>query len=308
MKCKKCEKQIPDDSRYCEFCGASLVPWYKKTWFLLVCGFLIVVLVLCMVLSVWNVPPKNTLVVTAKTEDFTGMDIYPMIWVEGGSFVMGNNELNAEEGDCPEHTVTLDGFWIGQFEVSQGFWNKVMGYNPSEYQPSKKENGKPFTTAERDQLPVESVAPDEVAGFIKILNEMTGKKFALPSEAQWEYAARGGNKSKGGKFANGEMVPREIWFEKRFPIRANAQTITNELGIYHMSGNVAEWCRDYYSEDFYSASRDMKNPVCSVESPLRCVRGGSFQDDRINSIVVFHRSLNNSAREYIGFRLIMNDN
>ena len=284
--------------------GKTIVVEKTKKWMWWVIGAAAVAII---VLGIWLAlrPEVKEGVVVAKTEDFTGMNIYPMIWVEGGTFTMGNNEINNEDEDCPEHQVTLDGFWIGQFEVSQGFWKKIMGNNPSEYQPTQRQNGKVVTQEERDLLPVENVGYDEVMAFISKLNAMTGKTFSLPTEAQWEYAARGGNKSKGGKYANGEMIPKEIWFDKDFPIRTNAETVSNELGIYHMSGNVAEWCQDYYDEDFYTNAYSTVNPVNREEANLVVVRGGSFKDYTPTKVNVFHREADDASQNYIGFRLIM---
>lgn len=122
-----------------------------------------------------------------------------MIKVEGGRFTMGSSDI--DEDDCPPHTVTFDGFYIGQFEVSQGFWKAIMDNNPSEYQPETNRQEKLYTQAQRDSLPVENVNIVEIQEFISRLNQQTGKQFSLPTEAQWEYAACGGNKSKGYKYA-----------------------------------------------------------------------------------------------------------
>ena len=273
----------------------------KKWMWWAICSSVVIIIVL----GVWLAlrPKVEEGVVVANTRDFTGMNLYPMVWVEGGTFIMGNDEQNADDNDCPEHKISLDGFWIGQFEVSQGLWKRIMGNNPSEYQPTQRPDGKTFTQEERESLPVENVGYDEVKTFIAKLNNLTGKTFALPTEAQWEYAARGGNKSKGGKYANGEAVPKEIWFDKDFPLPTNVQTITNELGIFHMSGNVAEWCKDYYDEDFYNKCNNAKNPVNTDENSLVVVRGGSFNDDK--PVSVYHRDVDDGPQNYIGFRLIL---
>lgn len=284
--------------------GKTVIIEKTKKWMWWVIGAAVVAIV---GLVLWLVlRPKVEVIdgiVAAETKDFTGMNIYPMVWVEGGTFTMGDNKQNDEDGDCPEHQVSLDGFWIGQFEVSQGFWKRIMGSNPSEYQPTHRRD-KVLTQEERDLLPVENVGYDEVNAFVKKLNGLTGKSFALPSEAQWEYAARGGNESKGGRFANGEYFPKEIWFQKKFPLPTNIQTISNELGIFHMSGNVAEWCGDYYDEDFYVNSKNANNPVNTDYSlSLYVVRGGGFDDDE--PVSVFHRDANDSPQSNIGFRLIL---
>jgi formylglycine-generating enzyme required for sulfatase activity/tRNA A-37 threonylcarbamoyl transferase component Bud32 len=258
-------------------------------------------------LSVWLAlrPKVKVGEVVVKTEDFTGMGVYPMIWVEGGTFMMGDSVQNGEDEDCPPHSVDLDGFWIGQFEVSRGLWRKIMDNDPSEC--SQKPDGSSLTQEEVDALPVENVSHDEVEEFIARLNEKTGRKFALPSEAQWEYAARGGNKSKGHKFANGQDTPGGIKYKQDSPSRTISDSKPNELGIYHMSGNVAEWCRDFYADDFYLAKLSKRNPVNSMESPWFVVRGGSFDDDdeSLENLTVFHRGYGETEQYDIGIRLIM---
>lgn len=133
-----------------------------------------------------------------KTVDFTGLDIYPMIKVEGGTFIMGSG--NTDEDDCPPHKVTLSDFYIGQFEVSQKFWELIMNSNPSEFQSADGE----------EKFPVENVSFEDIQIFLNRLNDMTGKEFNLPTEAQWEYAARGGSKSNGYKYS-GFQYPNTIW-------------------------------------------------------------------------------------------------
>ena len=228
-----------------------------------------------------------------KTYDFIGSDLYPMIKVEGGSFIMGSNDT--EEDDCTPHKVTLSDFYIGQFEVSQGLWETIMGDNPSEYKPDEG----------YESFPVENVSFDEVMTFISRLNSKTGKKFSLPTEAQWEYAARGGKQSNNTAYA-GAKYPDKIWFDKEKPFRIKFNSSVNELGIYQMSGNVAEWCLDYYNADYYGLSQNSTNPVNTSKTKYRVIRGGSFNDSEIQNISVFYRDADNVARPYVGFRLVMN--
>ena len=170
-----------------------------------------------------------------------------------------------------------------------------MGCNPSAYQP----------TEGSDSLPVENVSFDDVQLFIDKLNAKTGKSFSLPTEAQWEYAARGGVRSKGTAYA-GSKYPNAIWYdkEKTFKIRFNPSV--NELGIYQMSGNVAEWCVDYYNADFYEKSQNCKNPVNIMKDKYRVIRGGSFNDNDIKYITVYYRDADNRPRPYVGLRLVIN--
>lgn len=229
-----------------------------------------------------------------KTVDFTGLDIYPMIKVEGGTFIMGSG--NTDEDDCPPHKVTLSDFYIGQFEVSQKFWELIMNSNPSEFQSADGE----------EKFPVENVSFEDIQIFLNRLNDMTGKGFNLPTEAQWEYAARGGSKSNGYKYS-GFQYPNTIWYDKERPSPVDLSSSQNELGIYQMSGNVAEWCQDYYDSNYYYSSNNSINPLNQTKSKYRVVRGGSFCDDAQEYITVYYRDTDNTARPYIGFRLVINE-
>lgn len=228
-----------------------------------------------------------------KTYSFISIYDYPMVKVDGGTFIMGSNQT--DEDDCLPHTVTLSDFYIGQFEVSQGFWTKIMNDNPSEYQDIDDINN----------FPVENVSFEEVQVFINRLNNKTGKSFSLPTEAQWEFAARGGNQSKGTNFA-GSQYPNNIWFDKNNPVMLKFPPSVNELGIYQMSGNVAEWCLDYYNRMFYSQSNKSKNPLNTKANNSRVVRGGSFDDTDPEYVTVYYRNSGNDATGYIGFRLVVN--
>ncbi|MBQ7360999.1 MAG: SUMF1/EgtB/PvdO family nonheme iron enzyme [Bacteroidaceae bacterium] len=267
---------------------------YRKLWHVLVVtGCIVAFLIGYLILRPSKVIEVEKGKIEYKTYDFTGMNAYPMIKVEGGTFLMGTD--NSDEDDCTPHNVTLSDFYIGQFEVSQGLWKRIMGCNPSAYQP----------TEGSDSLPVENVSFDDVQLFIDKLNAKTGKSFSLPTEAQWEYAARGGVRSKGTANA-GSKYPNAIWYdkEKTFKIRFNPSV--NELGIYQMSGNVAEWCVDYYNADFYEKSQNCKNPVNIMKDKYRVIRGGSFNDNDIKYITVYYRDADNRPRPYVGLRLVIN--
>lgn len=249
----------------------------------------------------------NSDIVDNETIDFTGMD-YPMVNVDGGSFIMGSEQSVNEDENYIPHEVYLNSFYIGKYEVSQGLWRKIMGENPSEYQPQIGPNQKSLTQEQKDRFPVENVSYDDIVLFIEKLNKKTGYKFTLPTEAQWEYAARGGQKSKNGRFANGKNIPKGIWFDKEHAIPVDYADISNELGILHMSGNVAEWCCDYYDGSFYEMS-PRENPINRhpVIDDLRVVRGGSFNETKasINNLLVFSRSASDEASSEIGFRLVL---
>lgn len=275
--------------------GSPQQPTSKRTWYIISAIGCFVALLIGYFL--WG-PNGSELVEENKSQEiktysFISIYDYPMVKVDGGTFIMGSNQT--DEDDCLPHTVTLSDFYIGQFEVSQGFWTKIMNDNPSEYQDVDDINN----------FPVENVSFEEVQVFINRLNNKTGKSFSLPTEAQWEFAARGGNQSKGTNFA-GSQYPNNIWFDKNNPVMLKFPPSVNELGIYQMSGNVAEWCLDYYNRMFYSQSNKSKNPLNTNANNSRVVRGGSFDDTDPEYVTVYYRNSGNDATGYIGFRLVVN--
>ena len=189
---------------------------------------------------------------------------FDMVYVKGGTFTMGvtaEQGSDADSDEKPTHSVTVSDFYIGKYEVTQAQWRAVMGSNPSYFKG--------------DNLPVEKVSWDDIQEFIKKLNAQTGKKFRLPTEAEWEYAARGGNQSKGYKYSGSNSISEVAWYDgnsgdKTHPV---GQKTPNELGIYDMSGNVWEWCQDWYGS--YSSS-SQTNPTGPSSGSSRVLRGGSW--------------------------------
>ena len=222
--------------------------------------------------------------------------VIDMIFVQGGTFTMG---CTPEQGnDCdddekPAHKVTVSDFYIGKYEVTQAQWKAVMGNNPSGFKG--------------DNLPVERVSWDDVQEFIRKLNAQTGKQYRLPTEAEWEFAARGGNKSKGYKYS-GSNTPGDVawaWYDDNSGQRThNVGTKSpNELGIYDMSGNVFEWCNNYRGD--YS-SNVQNNPKGPSTGSARVVRGGSW-DYNTRYLRVSHRfNVTPAGRNSLfGFRLVL---
>lgn len=196
---------------------------------------------------------------------------FTMVAVEGGKFTMGATSeqgSDAEEYEKPAHKVTLSDYYIGQTEVTQALWEAVMGSNPSLFKG--------------DNLPVEKVSWDDCQEFIQKLNQLTGKQFRLLTEAEWEYAARGGRKSRGYKYAGGNNIGSVAWYKDNSGNETHpvATKQANELGIYDMSGNVVEWCSDWYGDDYYQSSsrRDPQGPSYGLLFRRVC-RGGSYDDD-----------------------------
>lgn len=190
-----------------------------------------------------------------------------MVYVEGGTFTMGATSeqgSDAWEYEKPAHQVTLSSFSIGKYEVTQEEWEAVMGSNPSHFKGAKR--------------PVDCVSWDDCQTFIRKLNAMTGKHFRLPTEAEWEYAARGGNRSRGYKYSGSDIPVAWINPGSNGETHPVGRLKSNEIGLYDMSGNVWEWCQDWYSENYYgcSPSHDPKGPS---SGSYRVRRGGSYYYD-----------------------------
>lgn len=189
-----------------------------------------------------------------------------MVRVEAGTFTMGATpEMeNPRDDEMPTHKVTLtNDYYIGKYEVTQALWQAVMGYNSSDFMG--------------DNLPVENVSWEESQEFISKLNRITGKKFRLPTEAEWEYAARGGNKSRDYQYSGSNNLSDVAWYTQNSDSKTHAVGTKqgNELGIYDMSGNVLEWCQDWNGT--YSSSSQV-NPTGANSGYFRVIRGGSYSE------------------------------
>lgn len=254
-----------------------------------------------------NIPPPSPSAGNIWKEPVTGMEF---VWVPGGCYMMGSPvsgktvQTNVKEGslwykalaavssllpygcvssstssrsnipksyyeihgyekdETPVHQVCLDGFWMGRYEVTQGQWKKIMDSNPSRFKSG-------------DDFPVENVAWNDSKQFITRLNDQTGQQFALPSEAQWEYAARSGGKNE--KYAGGSHVDSVAWYSGNSGRKTHrvGTKAPNGLGIHDMSGNVREWCEDVFDENAYSR-HSRNNPVITWGGSARALRGGSW--------------------------------
>ena len=216
-----------------------------------------------------------------------------MVAIKGGSFQMGSpsSERVKNDDECPVHTVELDGFWIGKYEVTQEQWQAVMGNNPSYFKG--------------DNLPVEEVSGDDAMEFCKKLSEKTGKTYTLPSEAQWEYACRAGSKTRFCFGDYGDDLGEYAWYWDNSNKQTNpvGQKKPNDWGLYDMHGNVWEWCLDWYDDNYYSKSPS-KNPVNLQTSSYRVMRGGSWPGMQGSCRSAHRYRYNPVPRDYdVGFRV-----
>ncbi|PQJ81855.1 bifunctional serine/threonine-protein kinase/formylglycine-generating enzyme family protein [Polaribacter glomeratus] len=218
-----------------------------------------------------------------------------MVYVQGGTFTMGctSEQTGCSSNESPAHAVTLSSFNIGKYEVTQGQWQAVMGNNPSSFSGC-------------DQCPVEQVSWNDIQSFLKKLNTATGKRFRLPTEAEWEFAARGGNKSRGYTYSGSNTLSSVGWHSGNSGDKTHAvgQKQRNELGLYDMSGNVWEWCSDWYDENYYSSSSS-NNPKGPSSSSYRVIRGGSWRNSASGCRVAY-RYGNEPDNRYDsdGFRVV----
>jgi len=221
-----------------------------------------------------------------------------MIWVKGGSFTMGSMAPEATNREKPAHKVTLDGFYIGKTELVQSLFEELMGWNVSYF---------PCT-----QCAVNNVSWSNIQLFIERLNKATGKKFRLPTEAEWEYAAKGGNKSKGFRFSGSNNIEDVAWFagngeRKSHPV---ALKKPNELGLYDMTGNLWEFVHDDMSRSTYTKEKRVNPVYVKSDNPkqksMKVIRGGGYEFSAEESLMFKRDGATNNVRmPDIGFRLAL---
>ena len=229
-----------------------------------------------------TITEKPTIIIPKK------FDFEPeIVFVKGGTFKMGSNQYDSEK---PIHDVTLSDFSIGKYPVTQAQWQAVMRNNPSHFKG--------------DDLPVENVSWDECQVFVTRLYGKIGKIYRLPTEAECEFAARGGNESKGYQYSGSNNIDEVAWYGK------NSENMThpigtkkaNELGIHDMSGNVWEWCSDWYCAYDTAA---VANPTGADTGTYRVYRGGSWADDAVGCRIANRNSLSPAhSHRRLGFRLV----
>jgi formylglycine-generating enzyme required for sulfatase activity len=243
------------------------------------------------------------------TDPTTGMEF---VYVPGGCFQMGNpvlekassgggffwylqmggNSGQLEKDEKPDHEVCVDGFYMGKYEVTQKEYKQIIGKNPSIFHG--------------DRNPVEQVSWHDAQAFIGRLAHLSGRDYRLPTEAEWEYAARSGGKSE--KYAGGDDIDAFAWYDE---IQAKGTRPVggkrpNGLGLYDMSGNVWEWCNDWYAKEYYSVS-PKRNPSGPSSGENRVFRGGAWNSFPYLTRTMKRRALAPNTRNFsIGFRLVFN--
>ena len=239
--------------------------------------------------------PTTPTTTTSSSQTITANDVsFKMIRVEGGTFTMGATSEQGSDAygvEKPAHSVTLSSYYIGETEVTQELWQAVMGSNPSRFKGTSR--------------PVEQVSWDDCKAFFSKLNSLTGKNFRLPTEAEWEYASRGGNKSQGYKYSGSNILGDVAWYadnsgSETHPVKTKSP---NELGIYDMSGNVSEWCQDWLGS--YESS-SQSNPTGPSSSSSRVRRGGDWSI-AAGGCRVSSRSCDAPGlrRNFLGLRLVL---
>ena len=239
--------------------------------------------------------PKKSPIITVKDVSFK------MIYVVGGTFSMGGTYEQGRDQyySEPVHLVSLSTYYIGETEVTQELWKAVMGDNPSYFKD--------------DQRPVEQVSWDDCQEFLRKLNEFTGLKFRLPTEAEWEFAARGGEKSKGYKYSGSNDIDAVAWYLGNSSIKGKSSPDygthlvktkkPNELGIYDMTGNVLEWCSDWYDKYTYKSQSDPQGPSTGTGR----VRRGAGWTSILWSCPTSNRyhDTPDTRNNYLGLRLVL---
>jgi formylglycine-generating enzyme required for sulfatase activity len=256
------------------------------------------------------------------TEDLGDGVTLEMVWIQGGTFLMGSTESDVEHAfeiskktadlgkesfttELPQHSVKVPSFFMGKFEVTQAQWRKAMGSNPSEFQGD-------------DRYPVELVTWDAATEFVERLSRLTGRKYSLPTEAEWEYACRAGTTTP---FAFGATITSDLVnYESNNPYGAapkveyrggttpvGSQDVANKFGLYDMHGNVMEWCLDGWHEDYDGAPVD-GSAWLSQNSNLRVARGGGWLNDGFECRCAWRTNIKkNRPRANLGFRVVMKE-
>lgn len=223
-------------------------------------------------------------------EPVTGMEF---LLVPAGCFEMGDTFGDGNRDEQPVHEVCVDSFYIGTYEVTQGQYQQLMETNPSRFSTDT-------------QYPVEQVSWNDARQFIAELNQKSGRNYRLPTEAEWEYAARSGGKKE--KFAGGNELDSVAWYwsyrDDIYSTKQVGSKMANGLGIFDMSGNVWEWCSDWYNSTYYNTS-EQTNPPGPSSGSTRVARGGAWSNHPWHMRASFRAHYPPERRVInLGFRLV----
>ncbi len=241
---------------------------------------------------------RNNLTNASFILEKSNLDVYQnflnnMVNIEGGSLAMGCEKNYCDIDEKPLHNVKLRSFQMSKYEVTQAQWGAVMGTNPSYNKGC-------------DSCPVENVSWNDIKRFLSEINKQTGKRFRLPTEAEWEFAAKGGSNSLGYFYSGSNYIQNVAWYgdeNSKMRTQVVGQLAPNELGLYDMTGNVREWCSDWYGENYYRSS-PKSNPRGPGSGLFRVVRGGSMYHGFFGYRVTSRLWENPGNRSrFIGFRL-----
>ncbi|CAK8715056.1 Serine/threonine-protein kinase pkn1 [Candidatus Electrothrix laxa] len=240
-----------------------------------------------LLLEKWRSPNQGDIMIEPA---IGGMEF---VYIPEGCFMMGSpyDEKNHQDDEGSVHKVCIDGFWMGKYEVTQGQWQKIMGSNPANFQKGAR-------------YPVENVSWNDTQDFIKKLNSSTGKKYRLPTEAEWEYACRANDS---GQYCGGDNVDDLAWYSENSDKSTHpvGKKRANNFDLHDMSGNVVEWCADWYDSDYYSSSPE-DNPTGPSSGLSRVIRGGTwaYGSHFVRSADRFKAPFSDSSR-LLGFRLTL---
>ncbi|MCB0634138.1 MAG: formylglycine-generating enzyme family protein [Lewinella sp.] len=217
-----------------------------------------------------------------------------LVFVEGGTFVMGDDS-SENDFEKPEHSVKVPSFYIGKYAVTQRLWKALVGTNNANFHGEKK--------------PMEEVSWEDAQNFIVKLNRETGKSFRLPTEAEWEYAARGGQYSQKYLYAGSDKLKQVGWYFENSGGETHEVGLLmgNELGIHDMSGNIYEWCEDYFHDSYQNAPNDGSAWIDQPEQiPRHTLRGGGYFEDAVKCRSIHRIALWPARRNvFTGFRLVL---
>ncbi|MCI5224133.1 MAG: formylglycine-generating enzyme family protein, partial [Candidatus Electrothrix sp. AR4] len=278
-------KKVGKHGQAVTFAILKVISTPKRLFFgLVAAGLLVVGGILYQMPETGNKEKEET-----TTDSITGMEF---VSVPSGCFMMGSppDEEGRRDDEGPVHKVCVDGFWIGKYEVTQEQWQKITGKNPAEFQRG-------------DNYPVENVSRNDAQKFLAELSKKSGRKYRLPTEAEWEYACRAGGS---GRYGGGDDLDAVAWYSVNsgYSTHPVGGKQANDFGLHDMSGNVWEWCGDWYKKDYYSSS-PQDNPTGPASGTQLVLRGGSWNyHPDFNRCSIRKWDIQSFRNDLVGFRVV----